>query len=94
MGSSHTSISRQTTATSHVGLVFFILWLCVVPATTSHAAGGVLGVGGGYHLPSEQLDVLGSELAPSPLHGGPFIGLHGGYHLIDRFALATAQREC
>ena len=67
-------------------LAFFML-LISFGAGSVQASPGTLGLGVGYHLPSEQLDVLGSQPSPTPLHGGPHIGLHGGYHIIEPVAL-------
>jgi len=67
-------------------LAFFVLAIGA-PEDSARAAKGVVGLGGGYHLPNEQLDVLGTQPTPMPLHGGPSISVHGGYHLIDAVAL-------
>ena len=71
---------------SPMWLAFFVL-LSSFGGQQVQASSGILGLGVGYHLPSEQLDVLGSQPAPTPLHGGPHIGLYGGYHIIEPIAL-------
>jgi outer membrane protein OmpA-like peptidoglycan-associated protein len=70
-------------------LLWLAFFVCAVLVNASHATPpqGVIGLNGGYHLPHEQLDVVGAQPVPTRLHGGPFIGLHGGYHIIDPLAI-------
>jgi hypothetical protein len=81
-----TNLSYFLERASLLGLAFFV---SVVMAGAAYAASpqGVIGLNGGFHLPHEQLDVVGAQQIPTPLHGGPSIGVHGGYHLIDPLAI-------
>ena len=71
---------------TRIGLLALLLILMSVSAGAEPPSGNI-GVGGGYHLPHAQLDVVGEAPVPTQLHGGPYVSVYGGYTIAAPIAL-------
>lgn len=85
-GTVHITRFRFTPRLLAASLCWLSLLMVASPGFTEVPRGS-LGLTGGYHLPHEELDIVGNQSAHKRLHGGPYVGLSGSYQVVDAIAL-------